>query len=437
MATPPLPPGYTLDQPAGIPPLPPGYKLDAPQGGDSPAAAKPRTWLDSASDYGSELWKQINPVSAVKGLAQATSHPIDTASSLLQGQGELEKKAEESFKKGDYVEGMRHALNYLIPIIGQQTDAAGDLAQKGEFAKSAGMTTGIAANIAAPEMLKGANIKLPVGGVPERIYQSALKPSTTLGREKIGNIVNTGLENAIPVSSEGVDKLSGLINDLSDKVKSQIQSGSKQGATIDPQAVATRADQLRARFQNQVAPNADLEAISATKKEFLANNPNPIAADAAQTMKQGTYQQLKARAYGEQGSATVEAQKALARGIKEELETQFPEIKGLNAREGQLIGLDKALDRAVSRIDNHQLFGIGTPIAAGAGAVIGGAPGAAAAGILKFMLDKPEFKSKLAIALNHGGKGGIPISAAMARVTAYANQLGNSMPADSQDQPAP
>jgi hypothetical protein len=65
--------------------------------------------------------------------------------------------------------------------------------------------------------------------------------STTLSSDKVGNIVRTGLENNIPVSAEGVEKLKGLISDLSDKVKGEIQAGSKSGATIDPAAVAQRA----------------------------------------------------------------------------------------------------------------------------------------------------------------------------------------------------
>lgn len=425
----------TLDMSTAQPiPTPVTLDMSTAQPIDAP---KPRTWVDSATDAAKEWWKQVNPVSAVQGLAQAARHPIDTAVSLSQGQGMLAKRAEESFKKGDYAAGVQHFLNYLVPVIGQQTDQAGDLARQGEYAKAAGMTAGIATNIAAPELAKGITAKLPIGQLPERMYQSALKPSTTLSTERVQGVIRTGLENKIPVSADGVAKLDGLITDLSDRVKTEIQSGSKSGATIDPAAVAQRADQIKGKFANQVNPNADLQAIDSAKQEFLANNPNPIPAADAQTMKQGTYSQLKTKAYGEMKSATIESQKALARGIKEELENQFPEIKGLNAKQGQLIGLDDVLERAVRRIDNHQLFGIGTPIAAGAGAAVGGAPGAAAAGILKFILDNPEVKSKLAIKLSQATKGGSPISAATARVAAYSNALGSAMQNDSRTQSAP
>jgi hypothetical protein len=468
----------------------------------------------------------------------------------VDAQGDLANKAAASFKQGDYVAAARHGLDYLLPVIGPQIDQAGDLAQSGQYAKSAGQTAGIATNIAVPELIKGANIHLPTGELPERLYQSALKPSPALPASKVQGMIQSGLDNQIPVSAEGVTKLQGLIGDLGEKVKAQIEAtpgtpapriagllqaapteiplvasapGEMPGAllpaarpgvpeaafspearikaglsglspirltdatspeeayryyatagrgevpnapqstqgviitrdpalanqfspvsqepyrlpngrTVDPRAVVQRLDDLKAKFANQVNPEDDLQAIESAKQEFIKNNPGPIPSVQAQAIKQGTYQQLKDRAYGQQSTATVEAQKALARGIKEELETQFPEIQGLNAQQGQAASLQKALTRAVQRIDNHQLLGIGTPLAAAAGGAVGGAPGAAVLGILKFVVDQPEFKSKLAYTLSRAGKG-VPISAATARIAAYSDQLGNAMPdKDSADQ---
>jgi hypothetical protein len=147
------------------------------------------------------------------------------------------------------------------------------------------------------------------------------------------------------------------------------------------------------------------------------------AAD-AQAMKQGTYQVLKGK-FGEQGSASVEAQKALARGLKEEIANQFPEISNLNANESRLLQLQPVLERAVNRISNHQLIGIGTPIASGAAkAVTGSASVGVAAGVLKSVLDNPYVKSRLAISLSKGAK--IPYAQAAARVGAYSASLGST-----------
>jgi len=52
---------------------------------------------------------------------------------------------------------------------------------------------------------------------PARLYESALKPSTTLPLAKRAAIVETGLKNEIPVSAAGAEKISGLIDDLNSK----------------------------------------------------------------------------------------------------------------------------------------------------------------------------------------------------------------------------
>ena len=408
-------------------------KLAAQAGAISSIPAKPRTWTDSLGDAASEYWNQVNPLAALKSLVTATNHPIDTAGSLLTAQGEAGKKAYDSAKAGDYVSAVRHGIDYLLPIIGPQIDRAGDLAQSGQYAKATGATAGIATNIAAPELLKGVTARLPVGELPERLYQSALKPSPAMASAKVKGMIQSGLDNEIPVSAAGVEKLSGLIDDLGAKVKADIQAGSNAGATVDPFKVASRLSDTSKRFSTQVNPEADLNAIGEAGNEFLRNNPNPIPAATAQDLKSGTYAQLKDRAYGQMSTATVEAQKALARGIKEELESAFPEIKGLNAQQGAAASLQTALTRAVQRIDNHQLFGLGTPLAAAAGGAVAGGWGAAVSAVLKLVIDQPQFKSRLAYTLSRAGKG-IPISAATARIAAYSNQLGNAMPKEDSDE---
>ena len=180
----------------------------------------PRTWTDFVGDAASEYWKQVNPISAVLGLANAVNHPIDTGKALLSAQGEVGKKAAASFQQGNYVDAARHGLDYLLPVIGPQIDQAGDLAQSGQYAKAVGTTAGIATNLAAPELLKSSNVRLPVGELPERLYQSALKPSPALASGKVAGMVQSGLENQIPVSAAGIDKLNGLISDLGEKVSS-------------------------------------------------------------------------------------------------------------------------------------------------------------------------------------------------------------------------
>lgn len=314
---------------------------------------------------------------------------------------------------------------------------------------------GKAAQVIAPKAAETAS----------RLYGSALKPSTTLSPTERASVVNTGLQQSIPVSQSGLEKLGGSIDTLNQAIKDEIARDPNR--PIDPNAVATRVAPTMQRFSNQVVAQPDLNAIEAIRDQFLAERgakpgqpaippkPSsilnaqgqpvmtpgvpaqpptpapPMAAQDAQTMKQGTYGVLRGK-YGEQGSATVEAQKALARGLKEEIAQQFPEISNLNAQESKLLDLQPLLERAVNRISNHNIIGIGTPIAGGAAkAVTGSTPIGVIATVLKSAVDDPMIKSRLAIALSKASS--VPYSTALSRIQAYSASLGATAGATQQN----
>mgnify|MGYP001611897961 FL=1 len=290
--------------------------------------------------------------------------------------------------------------------------------QGGAMVAGGAAGVGNVARVLAPPMQKFA----------PRLYRSALKPSTALKEApKAAARINTGLEESIPVSAGGLETIHALVDDLNAKVQAQINAGSSRGVTVDKLAVTKRLGKTAKQFETQVTPESDLAAIGEAGNEFLRNQPQKIAAGRAQELKSGTYIQLRGKAYGELKSAQIESQKALARGIKEELEAQFPEIKAINMREGKLLSLQDALERAVGRIDNQQLMGIGTPIVAGAvgGATSSGVFGALA-GILKAVIDNPQVKSRLAINIHRGTKRVNPYSASEAKVAAYVTALANA-----------
>lgn len=415
----------TPPQPA--PQAPNGWTPVQGQSASPPDA--PRTWEDSVSDFGKALWQQVNPVSGIKGAYQIATHPITAIENDADARKQIYNEAEKAFKAGRPAEGAAHLLYAALPVLGPNMDAAANDFLQGKIAKGLGSSVGQGIAIAGPGALKDAAVTIPgadaAKGIAERMYQSALKPSRTMGAAKIESAVNTGLEQQIPVSAPGAEKLGDLIDDLNDKIKAQIASGPTN--TVNKFAVTSRLRDTAKAFSTQVNPESDLSAVSESGNEFLRNQPNQIPAADAQALKQGTYKQLKNRAYGELGTATVESQKALARGIKEELVNQFPEIGDLNAQESKAINLDGALQSAVQRIGNHQLIGIGTPIVgSAAGVATGSAPAVAVAGALKAIIDNPVIKSKLAIQLWKAGRGKVTLNMAKARVAGYVSALGNA-----------
>lgn len=259
---------------------------------------------------------------------------------------------------------------------------------------------------------------------PSQLYGRALKPSTKMRVPDRDKLIQTGLDERIPVSREGYEKTTGLTDSLNDEINQKVQSASAaQGPVIDPVSVANRTMDAQRKFSKQVNPTADVAAVQNSRNEFLAkhsspgtnNAPptvNPMTIAEAQAEKQGTYQQLRKK-YGELGSADTEAQKALARGLKEEIVSRVPELQQLNERDSALIGLEQALAKYVGREENKNSVGLIPSILLGTmtGGAIHGAEGAAAGGAVSgiarlaaLAIDNPEIKSKLAIAMTRVAK---------------------------------
>lgn len=223
----------------------------------------------------------------------------------------------------------------------------------------------------------------------QKIYGSALKPSTTLTETERAKVLLTGLREGIPVTSKGAAELGRRLDVLNNEIGNVIKAGREAGDTVSTAKITSFLDDVEKEFGLTANGRERIAEIQKIRENFLGQFGESIPTDIAQQIKQNTYRVLK-KSYGEMKGVAIESEKAIARGIKTSLVEKYPELAGLNARDSALIQLDKALERAVSRIDNRDIVGLGTTVAATANPM---------AGILKQLIDMPLVKSKLGIAL--------------------------------------
>lgn len=126
-------------------------------GGEQPGAT---------SRFFSGLGSQLNPVTMVQSAAQMAAHPIDTLKGIGASHEAVYNKAVDAYKRGDMAEAGRHALGYLLPVIGPAIDAMGDKAQAGDVAGAMGDAVGFgAANFGIPAGLSKVKSVQPFSGV--------------------------------------------------------------------------------------------------------------------------------------------------------------------------------------------------------------------------------------------------------------------------------
>ena len=204
---------------------------------------------------------------------------------------------------------------------------------------------GLAANVAvqaAPSVIGGtitARLAPEIQSGAKSVMQSALKPpKEMLVKGKAAEAIDTLLKEGANVTPGGVAKLQDKISLLNDEIMEAVKSS---GAKIDVNKVATSLEFARKKFMNQVLWQKDSAVVDKAWREFLSNplfrGKENIPVQIAQKLKQGTYQMLGSKPYGELSSAETEAAKSLAHGLKEEIAKAVPGIDKLNKAESELL----------------------------------------------------------------------------------------------------
>lgn len=243
-----------------------------------------------------------------------------------------------------------------------------------EVAAGAGYAANLGTNLASAYALGNAGA---AAGSPlleagaKRTMQAAIKPGISdLMSGKASRAIDTLLKEDVSPSTEGLAKLQTEISRLNDEIAQNIKNSP---AMINKAAVGQRLKDALDKFQLQVNPNSDTQAIKQAWLEFrnhpLLAGQTEFPVQLAQSLKQGTYQSLGDKAYGEVGSASTAGQKALARGLKEEIAKAVPAIAPLNARESDLLNAIKVSQRRALLDSNKNVLGL-APVAPNVGSML-------------------------------------------------------------------
>lgn len=244
----------------------------------------------------------------------------------------------------------------------------------------------------------------------KKLMQSAIKPTIEQLRKGQAKVaIDTLLDYGISPTQKGVEQLRAHLDDINTQVADKIASSK---ATVDKRNVLSYLSDVNKRFANQVSPQSDMAAISGVADDFIAHpafTGQRIPIQAAQKLKQGTYKALKGK-YGEVGSAATEAQKALARGLKENIGKAVPDVIPLNLEEQRLLDTLKVTERRALMELNKNPVGL---------SALASNP----VGFAAFMADRSAaFKAITARMLNRTAD--IPIGTALANPATRAGLLG-------------
>lgn len=326
------------------------------------APAPPRTWVDTAVDtlpaIGGAVGGALGAATGIPTLG-LTSLPAGIAGAGILGAGG---------------EALRQTINRLRgqAAPGTPAAAAGDIALQG--AEQGGLEA--AGGVATKALSEGGRA----------VYRGYLKPS--LARVNLGKarqVVDTAIQEALPMTTGGLQHARDLIGQLNAQVNDMLAS--VPGKTVDLSEMANRVRAFAQRTYNR--PGVDPAEFEAAMKvaDRIDAHPSlgPQAADSApmadlteaNQIKRNLQQGVGVNQYGIKSKAATTAQKVGASELRQQIEQQAGEaglnqIGPLNAREGRLLEVARSLQRATERDANRDKL-IGTrAIAAAAGGIYGG-----------------------------------------------------------------
>lgn len=265
---------------------------------------------------------------------------------------EAKPLTKEEHRSAVFKDTMSRGFGTGIPKLaydlgGKATDAAAQAGMPPEVAGGVGLAANVATQ-AIPSLLSSFSIagKAPQSltaptGLPKWLMQTAVKPSTDdLLSGAADDALRTMLDEGITPTMGGMTKAAKMSSKLDEQVAKAI-SGSK--AKVPVGAVASRLDDTLATAEMQVNPKTDMAAVENAWTEFLTSpkisGQKEIPVQLAHELKRGTYKALGGKSYGEVGSTSVEAQKALARGLREETMNAVPEIVEPLSRQAALMNV--------------------------------------------------------------------------------------------------
>lgn len=268
----------------------------------------------AVGDFLGEATQGINPVNLAHMVKSIVMDLPGTVKQIGVAQGELYEKSKAAFARGDTTEGVRHGINWLIPLIGPRIDQAGDYMQQGEYAKGLGATADIGIQAAIPAVAGKvkANIRPVVKPKTNPLEASAVrfaeaegipldvgtKTGSSFAKDAQKRLSSTiggeaPLERIQAAQEAGLTRVGGdLVRDAGPRPASPVTAGEGVTAALGKLqaqhgATATTAyDALRAAEQAQAATIAQTGGIRGPATSAKPFTATPFAVDLAASKAQ-------------------------------------------------------------------------------------------------------------------------------------------------------
>lgn len=221
----------------------------------------------------SNAGEMLNPITMVKGVAQAIAHPIDTGAALLSAQAGEGKKALNDVRSGRYIEAIGHGAAAALPLLGPAAAAAGEQIASGDIAGGLGKGAGLI----APALVGAA------------VPKTARVPGATTGAMNAADAaaIEFGMRKGIPI-----DAATATGNRFV-KAAQHVADRSLGGSLVAGKAAQRQAEGL-ATIGEQLAAKANPTPVSASQAGAAAQRGVNTIVKGQRLLADDAYETLRA-----------------------------------------------------------------------------------------------------------------------------------------------
>lgn len=350
---PPLPDGFRLDSESEVPPLPAGFKLDQPEPLMGGVAGQMLGVPDTMVALGSGM--AAAPLSGVAGiLGTILPGPAGQGADWTRKVGNAltyQPRTEMGAATTNLISLPFEALHKGAVSLGQKAQDAG-----APPSVATGVQTAVEAIPAVlPFGLRATKPALESGATS--LMRQALKPTKgDVLTGKADSAIKTMLEDGTMPTKGGLEKMRAELDALDAEIT---QAVANSNGSVNKLAIGRLLSAELNKVRKQANPNAAIKDVRDAWVEFvnhpLLQNSNLIPVKLAQEMKRETYKALGNKAWDQQKTPSAEAQKVIARGLKEGVAAAVPEAAPINARMSNLINASDVLEGRLATSGNRGL----------------------------------------------------------------------------------
>lgn len=367
----------------------------------------------------------LNPIDTAKGLqtvAQGMVEKVipkpDAPAGMEWGKTDNEQAVDAVGKY--FTDRYGSTENFLKTVqddpVGAAFDVSGLLTMGGTTAAKAGGKIGAigkaveTAGKAVDPVNVAINTVKNVGRIipealPENLFAQAVKIRPSVKQADRKRIIKTALDESILPTVDGLEKIANRLQSLDSSLEGIITAATNRGVLIDKKVLFGQIKGLKKELGGaKIDASSDLAVVNSVAGEFNRQltkiKKQKLTPEEVQNLKTDAYKKINFDMSQGQGNfAKNETRKTIARSAKESLEAIDPNIKGINAKMGDLISLHEEMERVVARLDNRNLISLDTAakIAAGSGvSQLGTMVGTAAS-----VMGAPKIKARIALHLHN------------------------------------